>query len=111
LGVTSQRVVPYLLSLLSEASAAVRAGALKIATRTLAPIDVFAPSDSKIFPEYIFPALSLLSRDPEELVRTTYATCVVSLAQTAQRFLTRSQYMDQARPAPDSPRSPPCDLT
>jgi hypothetical protein len=69
-GESSQRVVPYLLSLLSDGSAAVRAGALKIATRTLAAIDVFAPSDSKIFPEYIFPALSLLSRDPEELVRT-----------------------------------------
>jgi len=32
-------------------------------------IENFSPSDSKIFPEYIFPSLSLISRDPEELVR------------------------------------------
>ncbi|KAK3265006.1 hypothetical protein CYMTET_26290, partial [Cymbomonas tetramitiformis] len=92
-----QRVVPYLLAVLAEPHtlAAVRAAALKALTACLSSIREFAPSDSKVFPEYILPSLSLMPRDPEELVRTTYAHCLVTLACTAHRFLEQSQYMDQ----------------
>jgi len=63
-----QRIVPYLVSLLSDPSAAVRAHALRNLMNTLDAIEHFSPSDSKVFPEYIFPSLSLISRDHEELV-------------------------------------------
>lgn len=101
-----QRIVPYVVFLLSEESALVRA----MAIRTLAfvvqqnnlfdinwivkleKVETFPPSDSHVFPAYILPTLSKFSsEEPEELVREAYAENLALLAETAKRFLETSQ--------------------
>ncbi|KAF7796314.1 hypothetical protein EIP86_007491, partial [Pleurotus ostreatoroseus] len=73
------RMVPYIVELLQD-----DAPALMLVT-------VITPSNASIFPEYIIPALSHLVRDPEVSVRCMYAQCVVSLADTAVRYLEMGQ--------------------
>ncbi|KAK9817197.1 hypothetical protein WJX72_010933 [[Myrmecia] bisecta] len=84
-----QRLVPYLLAMVSEPVAGVRAAALRCLARVLASVEVVPPSDSKIFNEYILPSLSLVPNDQEEMVRIEYAGVTAQLATVAQRFLTR----------------------
>lgn len=60
-------------------------------------------SDAKIFPEYIFPGLSMLPSDPEELVRVAYASNLCKLATSASSFLTRAQAAQYDSGAPGSP--------
>ena len=54
-------------------------------------VTVITPSNASIFPEYIIPALAHLVRDTEPSVRCMYAQCVVSLADTAVRYLEMGQ--------------------
>lgn len=89
-----QRVLPYAVSLASDASAAVRAAALRTIVQAATNVVDFPPSDAKLFPEYILPSLSLLPKDSEELVRVEYATSLSSLCQKAHFFLTQAQLND-----------------
>lgn len=58
---------------------------------TIHRLQVFPPSDAKIFPEYILPLLSMLPDDPEESVRIAYAANIHKIAETANRFMMHSQ--------------------
>lgn len=58
-------------------------------------MQVFPPSDAKIFPEYILPLLSMLPDDPEESVRIAYAANIQKIAETSYRFMVRSQDMNE----------------
>ncbi|KAK9806003.1 hypothetical protein WJX73_003643 [Symbiochloris irregularis] len=88
-----QRIVPYLLALISEPGmAGVRCGALWCLGRVLSSVRSLPPSDAKIFNEYILPSLSLVSNDPEGCVRVEYASIIVPLAKTAHAFLMRLQH-------------------
>eukprot|EP00873_Tetraselmis_striata_P002336 jgi/Tetstr1/422600/TSEL_013406.t2 len=88
-----QRAVPYLLALVTDSAATVRVGAVDALAAILSSIEFLPPSDAKVFPEYIFPGLSTLPTDVEEVVRVAYARNLLPLAAVAQRFLTRMQYM------------------
>jgi phosphoinositide-3-kinase regulatory subunit 4 len=82
-----QRMVPVSISLLQDQDTLVRAAALKFLTHTLNHVQSFPPSDSKIFPQYIFKRVSPLMTDPSLIVRLAFAECIAGLAETALRFL------------------------
>ena len=75
-----QRFVPYLISMISEPLAAVRAAVVRALTRILDMVEVFPISDVHVFSEYIFPSLGLLPGDSEEVVRVEFAACLPTLA-------------------------------
>lgn len=88
-----QRVLPYVVALLSDITAIVRCAAMETLCDILPLVRDFPPSDAKIFPEYIFPMLSLLPDDPEESVRICYASNIAKLALTAYGFLIHSFHL------------------
>ena len=82
-----QRMVPVAIALLQDQDALVRASALKFLTHVVSKVQVFSPSDSKIFPQYIFKRVSPLLTDPSLVVRLAFSQSISVLAETAQRFL------------------------
>jgi hypothetical protein len=54
-------------------------------------VNVIAPSNAAIFPEYIIPNIKHLVQDPQVSVRCMYAQCIVQLADTAVRYLEMGQ--------------------
>ncbi|KAF8388874.1 hypothetical protein HHK36_025555 [Tetracentron sinense] len=91
-----QRVLPYVIAMLSDPAAIVRCAALETLCDILPLVRGFPPSDAKIFPEYILPMLSMLPDDPEEIVRICYAGNISKLALTAYRFLIHSLSLSEA---------------
>ncbi|XP_010267111.1 PREDICTED: probable serine/threonine-protein kinase vps15 isoform X2 [Nelumbo nucifera] len=91
-----QRVLPYVIVMLSDPAAIVRCAALETLCDILPLVKDFPPSDAKIFPEYILPMLSMLPDDPEESVRICYASNISKLALTAYRFLNHSLSLSEA---------------
>lgn len=91
-----QRVLPYVIVMLSDPAAIVRCAALETLCDILPLVRDFPPSDAKIFPEYILPMLSMLPDDPEESVRICYASNVAKLALTAYGFLIHSIKLSEA---------------
>lgn len=85
-----QRVLPYVIAMLSDSAAIVRCAALETLCDILPLVRDFPPSDAKIFPEYILPMLSMIPDDPEESVRICYASNIAKLALTAYGFLIHS---------------------
>ncbi|TFY67174.1 hypothetical protein EVJ58_g1791 [Rhodofomes roseus] len=85
------RMVPYVVDLLHDDAAIVRAAAMRTLMQILMLVTVITPSNAAIFPEYIIPAVAHLVRDPEVSVRCIYAQCIVSLADTAVRYLEMGQ--------------------
>ena len=85
------RMVPYIVDLLHDDAAIVRAAALRTLMQVLMLVTVITPSNAAIFPEYIIPAFAHLVRDPEVLVRCMYAQIIVPLADTAVRYLEMGQ--------------------
>ncbi|XP_021741395.1 probable serine/threonine-protein kinase vps15 [Chenopodium quinoa] len=91
-----QRVLPYVIAMLSDTAAIVRCAALETLCDILPLVREFPPSDAKIFPEYILPMLSTLPDDPEESVRICYATNISKLALTSYGFLVHSIRLSEA---------------
>ncbi|GMI92723.1 vacuolar protein sorting 15, Arabidopsis thaliana vacuolar protein sorting 15 [Hibiscus trionum] len=91
-----QRVLPYVIAMLSDPAAIVRCAALETLCDILPLVRDFPPSDAKIFPEYILPMLSMLPDDPEESVRICYASNIAKLALTAYGFLIHSITLSEA---------------
>ncbi|KAJ0031465.1 hypothetical protein Pint_13294 [Pistacia integerrima] len=91
-----QRVLPYVIAMLSDPAAIVRSAALETLCDILPLVRDFPPSDAKIFPEYILPMLSMLPDDPEESVRICYASNIAKLALTAYGFLVHSISLSEA---------------
>jgi phosphoinositide-3-kinase regulatory subunit 4 len=59
-----QRIVPVTVSLLNDQDPLVRASAIQVLASTLSSVDSFPPSDSKVFPQYIFKRVTHLMTDP-----------------------------------------------
>ncbi|CAJ0843864.1 11734_t:CDS:2, partial [Entrophospora sp. SA101] len=87
------RLVPYLISLLGDKVALVRANAVKTLSKLLSMVENITPSNATIFPEYIMLNLRKFPTDKEVLVRMTYAQYIASLAETALKFLELSQLL------------------
>ena len=86
-----QRVVPYVVSLLSDEVPYVRCSSLRVLVALLMSIETLPPFDSKVFPEYLLPALMRFPADPAESVRLAFAECVPKLAQVSETFLELSR--------------------
>ncbi|KAG1737490.1 uncharacterized protein EDB91DRAFT_1140136 [Suillus paluster] len=85
------RAVPYIVELLRDEAAIVRAAAVRTLVQILTQVNVITPSNASIFPEYIIPNVRYLVQDPEVSVRAMYAQCIAPLAQTADRYLEMGQ--------------------
>ncbi|CAE6470635.1 unnamed protein product [Rhizoctonia solani] len=85
------RLVPYVIDLLHDEAAVVRSAGIRTLTQVLMLVIVITPSNTSIFPEYIFPNIRHLAVDPEESVRCTFAQCIAPLADTASRYLELGQ--------------------
>lgn len=85
------RVLPYLVALLSDDADMVKIAAIRSLTQLLALVTVISPVNANIFPEYILKRTRdfLIGSEklPSPAVRATYASCLGSLATTASRFL------------------------
>lgn len=90
-----QRLIPFLLEILDDSSAAVRALALRTLTYLLSLVESFPLSDANIFPQYILPMMGSFPSDPDEMVRIAFAGCLPQLAETSRRFLEISHSMKQ----------------
>lgn len=56
-------------------------------------VESISPINARIFPEYIIPSIRSFSTDPDVLVRSTYASCIALIAETALRFLEMTQLL------------------
>lgn len=85
------RILPYIVVLLSDNSDIVRIAALRSMTQLLSSVNVVSPVNAYVFPEYIFPRLKSFimspSSQPSPVIRATYASCLASLAQSSARIL------------------------
>ena len=82
-----QRIVPVTVSLLQDQDPLVRASAIQVLTSTISSITSFPPSDSKVFPQYIFKRVAHMSTDPALVARLAFVKSVALLAETSHRFL------------------------
>lgn len=82
-----QRILPVTVSLLQDQDPLVRASSIQVLVATVSAVESFPPSDSKVFPEYIFKRVSHMITDPSLVVRLSFARSVAVLAETSQRFL------------------------
>ncbi|CAD6499118.1 BgTH12-04770 [Blumeria graminis f. sp. triticale] len=85
------RVLPYLVALLNDKAAVVRAAAIRSLTQLMALVKVISPVNAHVFPEYILPRMQVFlpgtTSEPTSFVRATYAACLGSLSHSASRFL------------------------
>ena len=85
------RILPYVVALLHDPADVVQATAVRVLTSVFEMIEVVSPINAFIFPEYIFPRLKSLLREPPHgpnaLVRASYASCLSSLAWSSNRLL------------------------
>lgn len=85
------RVLPYVVTLLTDKSELVKVAAIRTVTQLLALVKVVSPINAHVFPEYILPRMQIFlpgsPTEPSPLVRATYAACLGSLATSASRFL------------------------
>lgn len=82
-----QRIVPVMISMLHDQDPLVRARVVQTLSHTLSIIEGFSPSDSKVFPQYIFKRVTHLISDPSLVARLAFAKSMAVLAETAHRFL------------------------
>ncbi|KAF0698480.1 Aste57867_10903 [Aphanomyces stellatus] len=82
-----QRLIPYVMEVLDDANAAVRAAAIRCITSLVSLVTLLPLSDAAVFPQYILPSLQNFPVDPEESVRIAFAECLPLLAETSRRFL------------------------
>lgn len=90
------RILPYVLSMLHDPLPRVRVKALHTLSKALQYVKTVPVSDTNIFPEYILPGLSVLTKDQAVIVRAAYAENIAQLAETALRFLEHSQVWQNA---------------
>ncbi|KAJ5674388.1 uncharacterized protein N7477_004322 [Penicillium maclennaniae] len=85
------RVLPYIMILLTDRTDAIKVAAIRTLTQLLEMVHVVSPLNAYLFPEYIFPRLQSFiissKHNPSPLVRAAYASCIASLAQSSLRFL------------------------
>ncbi|MES1909610.1 MAG: hypothetical protein MHM6MM_002322 [Cercozoa sp. M6MM] len=82
------RVLPYVVALLGDASALVRCGAVSLLTDLLRSV-VVTPTAAEVgvLPDYVLPALMPLADDPDLCVRVALARDLGRLAEQAMRIL------------------------
>lgn len=110
------RVLPYLMTLLvPDETDLVLIAAIRTITQLLQLVQTVNAFNSHVLVEYVLPrmeiALGSRSRVPSSLVRAAYASCLGSLATTAQRFLNMASSLraDGSMPITDPEVEPGAD--
>lgn len=110
------RIVPFVVELLSDEVSIVRAEACRALVIVVSCLDVFPNSlqvesvtsitahNASFIPEYLLPQMSKLLQDPDVFVRATYARALVRIADAAVRMLELSEAAKPAD-APDVPQN------
>lgn len=80
------RVLPYIMILLTDRADTVKVAAIRTLAQLLEMVHVVSPVNAYLFSEYIFPRLQPNS-NPSAMVRAAYASCIASLAHSSLRFL------------------------
>ena len=93
-----QRIVPFLISLFRDQNPSIISSAIIALITILKQVNTFPPSDIKIFPEYILPALIALIENgkPDPLVLSTLAKYLADFATVSRTFLTASESLSQS---------------
>ncbi|KAJ5813182.1 hypothetical protein N7447_010205 [Penicillium robsamsonii] len=85
------RILPYIMILLTDRTDTVKVAAIRTLTQLLKLVKVVSPVNAYLFSEYIFPRLqpfvATSNIKSSAMVRATYASCIASLAQSSLRFL------------------------
>lgn len=90
------RILPYIMHMMSDGSSRVRSSTLKLLTASLFPVRRLPRSDANVFSEYILPIITSLAQDSSGLVRCTLAQHVADLAEIALKFLELSHWRVEA---------------
>nr|XP_031863613.1 uncharacterized protein CI109_000865 [Kwoniella shandongensis]KAA5530685.1 hypothetical protein CI109_000865 [Kwoniella shandongensis] len=85
------RIVPFVVELLSDDVAIVRAEACRTLVIVVESVTSITPQNATFVPEYLLPQMRHLSTDPDIFVRATYARGLVRLADAAVNMLEMSQ--------------------
>lgn len=85
------RILPYIVGLLSDTSDVVVAAGIYAMTSIFETIEVVSPINAYVFPEYIFPRMRQFilnpTTQPSVIIRSAYASCLASLALSSLRIL------------------------
>ncbi len=81
------RLLPYVVALFNDPSAAVRGAACRASTQLLLLVSQLPPSNRSVWTEYIVPQFQRLRSDPSILVRSSYAACIGTIVQTAKAHM------------------------
>ncbi|CCX33476.1 Similar to Putative serine/threonine-protein kinase VPS15; acc. no. Q9UVG6 [Pyronema omphalodes CBS 100304] len=106
------RCLPYLVALLSDESIIVQVSVIRTLTQLMELVEVASPTNSHVFPDYILPKIAQFATSESPFVRSTYASCLASLANSASRFLDMTQALraDGALPMTDPEAEPGSDM-
>ncbi|KAL0243903.1 hypothetical protein I308_105166 [Cryptococcus tetragattii IND107] len=85
------RIVPYIVELLSDDMPHVRAEACRTLIQVVESVTSVTPQNATFIPEYLLPQMRHLAMDSDIFVRTTYAQSLVKLANAAVNMLEMSQ--------------------
>ena len=85
------RIVPFVMDLLSDDAAIVRAEACRTLVIVVESVQSISPQNATFIPEYLLPQMRQLSTDPDVFVRATYAKGLVRIADAAVNMLEMSQ--------------------
>ena len=120
--VRTHRVLPTMIAMLSHPTPIIRAEAVHLTSRLVASVESLQPSDTRIMPDYVLPAVFRAAHDADEIVRCAHlpglashdlprppttshdlplalqvrcalASSIASLASTSKRFLEIAQWM------------------
>ncbi|GLH13555.1 Phosphoinositide 3-kinase regulatory subunit 4 [Gryllus bimaculatus] len=101
------RILPYIFHFVHDSFPRVRVRAIETLTKCLALVKAVPCSDANVFPEYVLPGLAAVTHDDSVIVRAAYAENIAQLAETALKFLEKSQILmsshgDGPRPSYES---------
>ncbi|TXT04392.1 hypothetical protein VHUM_04159 [Vanrija humicola] len=98
------RVVPFVVELLSDEVPIVRAEACRTLVYVVESVQLISQHNATFIPEYLLPQTGNLANDPDVFVRATYARALVRFADAAVRMLELCQ---SAQPVDGADGSPP----
>jgi len=85
------RIIPFIVELLSDEVAIVRAEACRTLTLVVESVKSITAQNATYIPEYLLPQMRHLATDPDVFVRATYAKGLVRLADAAVNMLEMNQ--------------------
>jgi len=92
-----QRIVPFVVDLLTDPNSLVHSTALRVLSSVLFMVQSVPSSDSRLFPDYIFPAIKLSQAEGTLGSRIALAECLPRLAETSARFLELDQLSEKEK--------------